>query len=360
MSANVFKVEGVWHYRFQVAGKRTQRSTRLKNRRAAEDLAQRAFDDAIVRANGGEPVPTLSELAHAWILVHRPVASAAHIARVDLFRRLHVYHLGDKRIDAITTADVELARNEHLLERRPATANHWLRILKLLTLWAVKRGIMARSPWCVPALKVQKRPRAILRMDVAKLWFDAIDGATANSPAIGTAVRLMFGLGLREGECSSARWEWVDWERSTYTPGITKGREAEPVPIPDWLREHLEPRRQVEGPMVSKSGGQTFAPGFARAAMRQANAACSVKGITPHRLRGTFATLLSEAGVPIQTIQRVMRHKSHSTTMNYLEKNLGQAARAQNEIGSIVGFTRRESGEALQTQPVDKASPDDR
>lgn len=360
MSANVFKVEGVWHYRFQVAGKRVQRSTRLKGRRAAEEVAQRAFDEAVVRANGGEPVPTLDELAHAWIVVHRPVASTAHIARVETFRRLHMYRLSEKRIDAITTADVEIARNEHLVDRRPATANHWLRILKLLTLWAVKRGIMVRSPWRVSALKVQKRPRAILRVDVASLWFDAVDGATSHSPSIGTAVRLMFGLGLREGECASARWEWVDWERSTYTPGITKGREAEPVPMPDWLREHLQPLRQVEGLMVAKSDGQSFAPGFARAAMRLANAACEVKGITPHRLRGTFATLLSEAGVPIQTIQRVMRHKSHSTTMNYLEKNLGQAARAQNEIGSIVGFRRRESGEPLQTQPVDKAFSDDR
>lgn len=41
MSANTFKVGEVWHYRFQVAGQRVQRSTRLKNRRAAELLRQR-------------------------------------------------------------------------------------------------------------------------------------------------------------------------------------------------------------------------------------------------------------------------------------------------------------------------------
>lgn len=72
--------------------------------------------------------------------------------------------------------------------------------------------------------------------------------------------------------------------------------------------------------------------------MRQANEACSVTGITPHRLRGTFATLLSEAGVPVQTIQRVMRHKSHATTMADLEKNLELAALAQDNIGSKAGL----------------------
>ena len=360
MSANIFKLGDVWHYRFQVAGQRVQRSTRLKNRRAAEQLAQREYEAAITRANGGQPVPTLDELAHAWVVVHRPVASAAHIRTVEAFRRLHMYDLGDKRIDRITTADVEVARNEHLQGRKPATANHWLRILKLLTMWAVKRGTIAALPWRVSMLKVQKRPRAILPLDVARAWFDAVDAATKRTPAIGTAVRLMFGLGLREGESTSARWEWIDWQRSTYTPGITKGREAEPVPMPSWLRAHLEPRRQSHGLIVAKEDGQSFAPGFARQAMRAANAACSVRGITPHRLRGTFATLLSEAGVPVQTIQRVMRHKSHATTMAYLEKNLDLAARASDEIGAIAGFMRRESGEPHRSEPVNPSRTNDK
>ena len=345
MSANVFKVGDVWHYRFQVGGRRVQRSTRLKSRRSAEILAQCEYDAAVVRANGGQPVPTLDELAHDWVVVHRPVASAAHIRSVEAFRRLHMYALGEKQVGDITTADVEKARNLHLQDHKPATANHWLRILKLLTMWAVKRNILSASPWRVPMLKVQKQPRAILPVDVAREWFGAVDDAAKRAPAIGTAVRLMFGLGLRESETTSARWEWIDWQRSTYTPGITKGMEAEPVPMPAWLREHLEPLRQADGLIVAKGDGDPFRPGFARQVMRRANASCSLKGITPHRLRGTFATLLSEEGVPIQTIQRVMRHKSFVTTMGYLEKNLDVAARAQDRIGSIVGFARRETGE---------------
>jgi integrase/recombinase XerC len=339
MSANLFKVGDIWHYRFQVAGARVQRSTRLKNRRAAEQLAQREHEAALARANGGQPVPTLDQLAHAWVVVHGPVASAAHIRSVETFQRLHMYELGAVRIDAITTAAVEEARNLHLQDHKPASANHWLRILKLLTLWAVRRGTLPAPPWRVSMLKVQKRPRSILPLDVARAWLDAVDQAARHAPAIATAVRLMFGLGLREGETLSARWEWVDWQRGTYTPGITKGREAEPVPMPAWLREHLQPQRQNEGLIVAKDDGEAFRPGFARQAIRQANNACSVKGITPHRLRGTFATLLSEAGVPVQTIQKVMRHKSHATTMGYLEKNLELAARAQDNIGASAGLS---------------------
>lgn len=338
MSATLFKQGKVWHFRFQVGGVRVQRSTRMTSKTKAEEIAKRQYDAAVVRANGGEPVPTLDELAGMWVVVHRPVASASHIRSVETFRRLHMYDLGAKPIGEISTKDVELARGQHLETHAPSTANHWLRILKLLTMWAVKREILAASPWRVKMLKVQKKPRPFLPIDVARTWFDAVDAATARTPDVGTAVRLMFGLGLRESEAASARWEWMDWERSTYTPGITKGREAEPVPMPAWLREHLEPLRQVDGLIVAKPSGQAFAPGFARQAMRRANKECSLKGITPHRLRGTFATLLSEAGVPIQTIQRVMRHKSHATTMGYLEKNLDTAARAADVIGEKVGF----------------------
>jgi len=339
MSANVFKRGGVWHYRFQVAGTRYRRSTGLTSRRAAEQVAQREYDAAVLRANGGEPVPTLAELAQAWIEVHRPVSSAAHIRSVELFQRLHMFDLGGKQINAITTLDVELARNLYLQTHKPASANHWLRIVKLLTMWAVKRGMLASMPWHVPMLKVQKRPRSILPLDAAKAWFSAVDQAAGRAPAIGTAVRLMFGLGLREGEAITARWEWIDWARKTYTPGITKGREADPLPMATWLREHLEGRRQPAGLIVAKPDGQAFASGFARQAIRRANDACAVKGITPHRLRGTFATLMSEAGVPIQTVQRVMRHKSFTTTMGYLEKNLDIAALAQERISAIAGLS---------------------
>lgn len=350
MSVRLFRVGAgrAWHYRFQVAGIRVQRSTRETSKARAEPIAAKAFEDAVVRANGGQPVPTLRELAAAWLEIHHQVASAAHIRSVETFVKLHMYDLGDRPIGAIATADVERARNKHLETRKPSTANHWLRVLKLLAMWAVKRGIIPVLPWKVAMLKVQKKPRAILPVAEVRVWFAAVDKASGRRPGVRTAVRMMFCLGLRESEAASARWEWIDWQRATYTPGITKGREAEPVPIAAWLLEHLAPMRKDQGLIAPRANGTQLPAGFARHAMQAANAACSIKGITPHRLRGSFATLLSEAGVPIQTIQKVLRHKHPMTTMTYLEKNLETAARAQNRIGEQIGFERRESGEARE------------
>jgi len=331
MGATLFKVGAVWHYRFQVAGLRVQRSTRESRKGRAQEIADRAYDAAVIESNGGKPVPTLRELVNKWLETQRPISSSHHVASVERFQRLHMFDLGDTPISMITTEDVERARIEYLCTRKPASANHWLRILKLLFMWAVRRGMIKSRPWQVAELKVQKKPRPTMPLDVTREWLHEVDKASAGAPGTGTAVRLMFGLGLREGESISARWEWFDWERDTYTPGVTKGKEADPLPVPAWLRAYLAPLRRPEGLVAAKPDGWPFKPGFARYAMKKANAACGIVGITPHRLRGSFATLLS-ASVPIQDVQRVMRHKSHNTTMGYLEKNLSMVAQAQQRI----------------------------
>lgn len=337
---NVFRVgDGEnWHYRFRVAGVRVQRTTREGDKGRAEIVAQRAYVDAVTRANGGHPMPTLFELAEEWIKVRGPVMSASHVRGMESFVRLHTYDLGNLPISELTTERVELARNEHMKTHSPASANHWLRILNLLVNWGVKREILTKLPWKVSMLRVQRKPRATLPIEMMKDWFAALDKAAGKAPAVGTAVRFMFGLGLRESEAAGARWEWIDWERRTYTPGVTKGREATAIPMPGWMIERLGSARKKDGLIVARRGGQQLPSGYSRHAIGAANAACGIEGITAHRLRGTFATLLSEEGAPIQTIQAIMRHKNVSTTMAYLEVNLDTAARAQDRIGERIGF----------------------
>lgn len=352
MSIDVFKVGAIWHYRFQVRPfPRIQRSTRLRDKYKARLVAERAHADAVARANGGNPIPTLAELLEHWLAVHAQHSSPAHVRSIKTFGRLHMYGLAQLLISDIDTGAVELARSEHLQGRSHATANHWLRILKLLVKWAVRKNILPRLPWDVAMLTVQKRPRAILPLAAAMAWFAAVDGASTRSPNIGVAVRLMLWLGLRESEAISARWEWIDWERKTYTPGKTKGKEADALPMLAWLIDYLAPLRQPEGLIACQPDGRPYGAAFARAAIRIANTTCSTKGITPHRLRGTIATLLSEAGAPIQNIQAYLRHKDVRTTMAYLEKNMDLVGRAQVEIAKKAGLTWRENGADLESKP---------
>lgn len=347
----------VWHYRFQVAGMRVQKSTGLTAKGAAEALAEEAYAAALARANGGEPMPTLEQLFGHWLEVNGPVISGHHRRSISTTRRLHLYHLGTLRIDDLTTEQIEKARNLHLVDHAPASANHWLRDIKLVVNWAVKRGVIPMLPWNVKQLKVQKRPRAMLPLADALRWLQAVDRAT-KKPAVGIAIRLMFGLGLREGEAITAEWNWFDWERRTYTPGKTKGKEADPVPVPDWLLEYLLPKRRVRG-LVAEVDGKPLPTGFARRPMARANKLCDLANVTPHRLRGTFATLLSEQGVPIQTIQKVMRHKDWTTTMGYLEVNLDLAQQGQEKIAEKMQNGGAKVARHAKVTQVEQALPDD-
>lgn len=332
---------GIWHYRFQRDGVREQRSTHETDRNRAEAIAWGAF-------GGLQPVPVLAELAETWVSAHQSTLSRSHIRSVEIFRRLHIHGLGERRIDRIRTQDVEEARARHLVDHAPASVNHWLRNLRLLFHWAVSRGLVEGVPWKLKALKLQKQPRVILPTAKAAQWIAAVDATSTKRKGIRTAIRLMLGLGLRESEALTARWEWYDEARRTFTPGLTKGREAVVLPVPGWLVDYLEPLKETEGLIVRSPRGGSYCPGSTRATIKKANTDAGVVGLTPHRLRGSYATLLSEAGVPIQDIQRVMRHKDSATTLGYLELDQSRTILGQEEIARKMGFVtakRRETGE---------------
>ncbi|MDR5800651.1 site-specific integrase [Caballeronia sp. LZ001] len=356
MSYQLFRVGKRWHYRFQVNGARVQRSTRESVKHKAEAVAARAYHDAKLWSRGREPVPTLRELFVKWIAANEPIVSGAHIKSMRTVARLHLYGLGDVSVDQLTNGAIEQARLEHLQTHSRASANHWLKSIKVVCNWAVRRNILPMVPWSVKLIKLQKRPRTTLPASMASKWLIEVDAAAARQPGVSIAVRLMLGLGLREMETITARWEWLDWERGTYTPGRTKGREADPVPVPQWLLDYLQPTRQACGLIVTRTNGEACKAGFTRRAMFAANTACEVVGLTPHRLRGTFATLLSEQGVPIQTIRRVMRHKDPRTTMVYLEADLGSVVDAQARLSEKMGLAdapkRKVSGEEVAKDTV--------
>jgi integrase len=342
MGFSIFRVGKVWHYRFRVGGKRIQRTTGETDRARAEELAFQVYRRERLVKDGRGPVPTLRELVDAWLTVHGEMLSIAHVRAVRTFGRGHLYDLGEIRIDRVTTERVEQARARHLEGRRPASVNHWLAILRLLFGWAEKHGLISGIPWRVQKQKLQKRPRVTLPAARAQEWLAAVDQASRGRTALATAIRLMLGLGLRESEALSARWEWMDFERRAFTPGRTKGREADAVPVPEWLAAHLEAFRKPEGLIAESPRGGEYVRGTTRGVIAEANEACGTPGLTPHRLRGTFATLLSEAGVPVQVIQKVMRHKDPLTTMRYLESDVSRAAAGVEEIGRRLGFGARQ------------------
>lgn len=348
----LFRVGEVWHFRFQLDGRRVQRSTRETVRARAEGVADEAFEAAKLRSRGEEPEPTLRGLVELWVKAHVLALSPGHVEGVERNVLLHCEPLLGLRLGEVSTELVEGVRNAYLQGHARSSANTLLAHLRLLFGWAMRRRMIRFLPWQVKRLRVQAKPKRLLPAEKTTAWLDEVEALAEREPAIARAIRLMVGLGLRESEALAARWEWLDLERGTYTPGETKGREAWARPVPGWLLEELRGEAKPWGLMVPTESGRLLTPGRIQRVLDAACAAVDVPRITAHRLRGTYATLLSEEGVPVQDIQRALGHKDVRTTLRYLEVDMQRVARAQIRLAQRLGMGRRESGAAQAADAV--------
>jgi integrase/recombinase XerC len=354
----LWKRNGIYQYRFEVSGEEVYKSTGTKNKGEAEAIALSAYQDAKAKARGLY-VPTLGELRAQWLQVQATEASPGHWRNVNDWDS---HGLDNVKIDRLSTELVELARGRYRVKKgrtgdamADETVAGWMRTLNLLIGWAIKRGVLSRKPYTVEMPRPQKKPKKILPLPKVKDWIEAVD-RHARNPQVGTAVRLMVGLGLRESEALGARWEFIDWEAKTYTPGRlvgrrfkTKGGSAVPVDVPGWLMAHLGGLR---GPMprlglilpwqkLNDEGREVEIPHpstFTRASMRAANVDLGTPGVTPHRLRGTWITQLLRMGTPAKEVQAMARHAEESTTHSYYEVSSEVRKSAQEKLALEMGL----------------------
>jgi integrase/recombinase XerD len=159
----------------------------------------------------------------------------------------------------------------------------------------------------------------------------------------------LLGTGARKDEALHATWANVDLthaayairEKADWTP---KDREEGIIPIPQVLVARLQARRLrypgstrifatlAKNPgkeMLNTTQGLAYRAGLncgechikpskAYPKGRCCTSASICEKYICHKFRRTFATWHSEAGVPVHTIQRWLRHSSLETTLRYL------------------------------------------
>jgi len=75
----------------------------------------------------------------------------------------------------------------------------------------------------------------------------------------------------------------------------------------------------ADTPLVCHPSGQAVSYRWVQKQVKQWGIKAEVEGVSPHRLRHTFATRLINLGVPVTTLQRLLGHRDLGTTQRYAQ-----------------------------------------
>lgn len=367
-----------WHYEFRLKVPGAEKSEKFNGdtgqvieadaRIWLAAFKKRLHDEAVgLQPQAGQPSPALRRGLALWLAAHE-ACSEGHQANVRRAVEIHAKHLLDTPMDQIREEDLELLRVRYLKEtghgfqgaelpHSEAGANKAVHHVRLVLTWCGQRG---HAPAVAPKIKplnAQGKVKAVVWPEQVQAFLAEADRGGYDHAAIGprmiphsaTAIRMMLGLGLREEEALWARWEWLDTRRQVYVAGKTKGGRVREVPIPSWLAEHLEGLRALQkGPkkgLILPAGlddDDQQVPHdrlFTTKPVARVAAVLKIVGLTPHRLRATFATAHWELGTPLSQIQQMMGHKRPETTMKYIVARPKDQAEAQEKVAKAMGFT---------------------
>jgi integrase len=211
---------------------------------------------------GQKEVPTLQEFAPRFIDGHARAnqQKPSGVNQKESVIRTHlVPHLGAKRLDRITTEDVQRLKHQ-MRDNAPKTVNNVLTVLNTMVKNAAEWGVIDTMPCTIRLLKVSAGSVDFYDFDEYERLVDA--GREIGSTAY-VVVLLGGDAGLRGGEMRALRWTDVDvqkgqlriecneWQGHITT---TKGNRIRYVPMTARLRDALKHHRHLRGQRVLYRG----------------------------------------------------------------------------------------------------------
>jgi integrase/recombinase XerD len=251
--------------------------------------------------------------------------------------------LRDERVSdlrAVTEEHLDLF-DQHLraAKRRrdgmPLSVAHrrWhLFILRRFFAFLEKRGVILRNPATDLVLpKVDSLPRLVLTPRQAEKLMNAPLLGTADGQRDRALLEVLYGCGLRRGECLRLDLSDVDLHQKVLLVRNAKGKKDRIVPLPGRAAIALDLYLREGRPRLERDPWEralflscnSDAPGrrLARNSMnliveRHAKAA-GLKGVHPHALRHSCATHMLRGGADLRHVQQLLGHSHINSTTIY-------------------------------------------
>ena len=291
---------------------------------------------------------TVEEAVEGWLAHGLHGRSEQTLAQNRHLARSHIIPLIGKRpLRELRAHDVDRMLSARRQQLSTSTLQRVLSILRRAVRWAEARDLVGRNValLCTAPTGKGGRPSKSLTLAQARAVLAACD----RSP-LGAYVAMALLTGTRNEEARALTWDHVDlvgdpdavpvippslrvW-RSVRAGGDTKTRlSRRTIGLPATCVEALAKHRaEMEAAGLYSDRGLVFCTGKGTAldsanVRRSFRALCREAGLdaeawTPRELRHSFVSLMSDAGVPLEEIARLVGHGSTKVTETVYRKQL--------------------------------------
>jgi len=195
--------------------------------------------------------------------------------------------------------------------------------------YLVRQGILQKNPAeLVSTPKLEKKIPYHLTIDEITTLVEAPSGADIPALRDKAILELLYSSGLRVSELTGLNTCNIDLE-SGLVKVMGKGGKERIVPLGRHAVKAISSYLEVIPPYVAGGavflnlrGGRLTRRSVARIVDRHICRLATIKKVSPHTLRHTFATHLLESGVDLRAIQEMLGHSSLSTTQKYTHVNI--------------------------------------
>jgi integrase len=356
---------GQWRARYRDASGKEH--SRHFDRKADAERWLASMKTSIARGEWVDPAlakVTVGDWAMVWLGNQVQLKPSTRF-RYETLLKNQILPVWDRvQLSAITHADVgEWIRRLSESGYSPSTVRQSHRVFSLLLALAVRDGRLPRN-----VANGVKLPRVGRAEKTFLTHAQVADLAEAAGP-YGLIVRVLAYTGLRWGELAALRVKRVDLTRRRLTVaesmteingkavfGTPKSHHRRSVPLPRFLADPLKgviTGRDCEELVFTSPEGEVLRNNnFRRRAFDRAATEVGLKGLTPHELRHTAASLAVAEGANVKAVQRMLGHTSAAMTLDVyadlFEDDLDQVADRLDQAAT------RSSADYLRT---DHASP---
>lgn len=271
----------------------------------------------------------IDDLIGAWLDAQRmPSTVTPYRAAITLYRQW----CDDRGIDMLTATRRDITRyRQHLGRRQPngkpyANTTQNLRLSAVSSFYrhAAEEGLIEHNP--VDNVKrapvSQESPREPLSLDQARRLLSA---SLDKDPRTAALIHLLLSTAMRVSEACSADTRDLGWsgDGTIRTVRIVrKGGKPATVRIQPrfWsvIDAYLQTRKQgPTGPLLLTERGQMDRNTAWAIVVGLAREVLPTTPVSPHVLRHTAATLMLNAGAPMQEVQAVLGHTTPTMTQRY-------------------------------------------